>query len=309
MLINVLLFSVALILVVRGSTLATTHAAALAEHLRMSKYTVGFLIIAIISILPEAMIAVSAAFNGTPSFGLGTLLGSNVADLTLIFALLILLTKRGLVVEQKILKNHVLYPFILLLPIILGLDGHFTRIEGAGLVLAGILFYYRSLRGEIQEDIHTKKKGKVAKNVFILLLSLTMLLVGSHFVVESATTIATIWNVSAVIIGLVIVGLGTVMPEFFFALNAVRRNDDSLAIGDILGTVLSDATIVIGILALISPFYFPQTMIYVGGVFMVIAACILFIFMRSGKVVTRSEAFALFLFWVTFILVEVIVVV
>jgi cation:H+ antiporter len=106
---------------------------------------------------------------------------------------------------------------------------------------------------------------------------------------------------------MLVVGLGTTMPELFFSLRSVRKNDDSLAIGDILGTVLADATIVIGLIAMINPFVFPKTTIYIGGVFMIAAAFILFSFMKSGHTVTKKEITALFIFWVTFALVQFIV--
>lgn len=77
-----------------------------------------------------------------------------------------------------------------------------------------------------------------------------------------------------------------------------------MAIGDLLGTVLADATIVVGLLALISPFSFPIKIIYVTGLFMVVASYILFRFLRSGRTLSRREALLLFLFWVIFILVE-----
>lgn len=85
-----------------------------------------------------------------------------------------------------------------------------------------------------------------------------LLFVGSHFVVSSATSLAEMIGISSVLIGMLVVGLGTTMPELFFSLNAVKRNDDSLAVGDLLGTVLADATIVIGLIALIAPFSFPK---------------------------------------------------
>ena len=101
--------------------------------------------------------------------------------------------------------------------------------------------------------------------------------------------------------------LGTTMPELFFAIHSVKKQDDSLAIGDLLGTVLADATIVIGILAVINPFSFPLKTVYVSGIFMVIASFILFKFMRSGKSLSKREGFLLFMFWLTFIIVEFLV--
>lgn len=306
MLTSIFVFVVALFLVVKGATMATKYAVQIANGFKLSKYTVGFIIVSFISILPETFIAVSSAMSGVPSFALGMLFGSNIADLTLIFALIILITGRGLKVEGKILKNHVIYPFILFLPLLLGLDGYYSRLEGLLLILVGGVFYYISLKHSIDNTVPSVHETRKHKHIFMLLFSMCLLLVGAHFTVSSATTIAEFFEVSPVIIGMLIVGLGTTMPEFFFALKSVTKRDDSLAIGDILGTVLADATIVVGILALVNPFSFPEKIIYISGVFMVATSLILFAFMRSGQTLTKREAYILFIIWLMFICVEFI---
>jgi cation:H+ antiporter len=301
---NLFIFIVALFMVIKGATLATKYAALLAESYRLSKYTVGFIIIAVISILPETFISINAALEGIPSFGLGVLFGSNIADLTLIFAIIILLAGRGLKVESKILKNHAVYPFILLLPLVLGFNGHFSRLEGIALIIAGAVFYYLALRNGIDGAIPLHKDGGRFKSSLMLLFSMAILLTGAHFTVTAATALAGYFGVSPILIGMLIVGLGTTMPELFFSLKSVKKRDDSLAVGDILGTVLADATIVVGILALVNPFFFPQKIIYITGAFMVAASFILFRFMHSGRAISKKEAYLLFAFWVVFVIVE-----
>lgn len=303
---HLFVFVIALFMVMRGATLATKYATRFAETFRLSKYTVGFLVIAVISILPETFISINAAAKDIPEFGLGMLFGSNVADLTLILALVVLFARRGLKVERRVMENHVLYPFILLLPIVLGLDGFYTRIEGLALIVAGGIFYYLALRKEQGHGVEVKQKGTRVKNFWLLIASLAVLLAGGHFVVTSATGIAEGLGVSPILIGMLVVGLGTTIPELMFSLKSVRQKDDSLAIGDILGTVLADATIVVGLLAVMNPFAFPKETIYVAGVFMVAAAFILFNFLRSGHILTKREALSLFIFWITFVLVQFI---
>lgn len=304
---SLFIFIVSLFLVIRGSTLATAYSAKLAKGFNISKYTIGFIIVAIISILPETFIAINAALNGTPAFGLGTLFGSNIADLTLIFAIITFAAGRSLKVESKILKNHTVYPFMLLLPLVLGFNGHFSRLEGLALIIAGAIFYYISLRNDPERNVEIPKieEGKF-KNSTMLLFSMGILLTGAHFTVTSATELAILLNVNPILIGMLVVGLGTTIPELFFSLKSVKKQDDSMAIGDILGTVLADATIVVGILALISPFSFPTKIIYITGAFMVLASFVLFRFMKSGKSLSKLEAYGLFFFWITFVLVEFI---
>jgi len=101
---NLLFLSFSLFLVVKGATLATKYSAKLAESFNFSRYIIGFVVIAFISILPETFIAINSALKGIPEFGLGTLFGSNIADLTLIFAILIILAGRGMKIESKVLK-------------------------------------------------------------------------------------------------------------------------------------------------------------------------------------------------------------
>lgn len=305
MLNNLFIFIFALFLVFKGSTMATKYANNLARSFHLSKYVVGFIIVAVISIIPETFIAVSSSFAGIPSFGLGVLFGSNIADLTLIFAILVFYASRSLKVESKILKNQVVYPFLLLLPIILGLDGFFSRVEGITLIIAGMVFYYTAIRNETDgSPIPVDQKTSRKKSIILLLASMAILLIGAHFTVVSASSLAHAIGVSPVLIGMLVVGLGTTMPELFFSLQSIKKQDDSLAIGDLLGTVLADATIVVGILATINPFAFPQKIIFVTGTFMVFASLVLFMFMRSGQSINKREAFHLLGFWILFVVVE-----
>ena len=304
MLNNAFIFIVSLYMVIKGATMATKYARDLAESFKISKYTVGFIIIAFISILPETFIAINSAISGIPAFGLGVLFGSNVADLTLIFAILVFYANRSLKVESKILKNQAVYPFLLLFPLILGLDGYFSRVEGVALILAGGAFYYFALRDGMSGGLSSGDGKDRSKNIFMLLVSMGVLLIGAHFTVSSATMVANNLGISPILIGMLIVGLGATMPELFFSLQSIQKKDDSLAIGDLLGTVLADATVVVGILAIVSPFAFPQKIIYVTGLFMVLASYFFFLFMRSGRTLTKWDASALFIFWVIFILVE-----
>ena len=232
------------------------------------------------------------------------LLGSNVADLTLIFAAIIFLTGRDLKVESKILKNHITYPLLLILPLVLGLNGHFSRAEGIVLMLAGGAFYYMSFKNGTKRATPLNTEKDILKNLFMLLFSMTVLLIGSYFTVSSATALAYSLGVTPILVGMLVVGLGTTMPELFFALKSIKKADDSLAIGDILGTVLADATIVVGILALVNPFSFPPRIIYTTGVFMVLASFILFHFMRTKRDISKREGYMLFVFWLCFVFIE-----
>ena len=301
---NLFIFICALAVIVKGATLATKYAARLAESFRLSKYTVGFIVVAIISILPETFIALNSAMEGSSAFGLGMLFGSNIADLTLIFAIIIFAAGRQVKIESKIFNKNKIYPVLLLLPLVLGLDGNFSRIEGLALMLVGAVFYYMVFRSDTDRTAITNSPYNRYKSLGMLLLSMVALLVGAHFTVRSASALAYGLGINPILIGMLIVGLGTTMPEFSFSLKSVRKKEDTLAVGDILGTVLADATVVVGLLALVSPFSFPQKIIYITGVFMLLASLLLFILMYRGKALSKKDALLLFGFWLVFVIVE-----
>ncbi|HQC46160.1 MAG TPA: hypothetical protein PK193_01155 [Candidatus Paceibacterota bacterium] len=308
MILQILIFAVSIFLIIRGATLSTKFSGRIAKSFNLSNYVVGFLIVAVISITPEAFVAINSAISGVPSMGLGTIFGSNIADLTLVFAIVVLVAGRSLKIESKILKSNLIYPFFFLIPIALGIDGAYNRGEGLCLIIAGVIFYYLAFH-QSQEGEEKKSKikfdKKIKKDILYFVLSLLVLLVGSHFIVESGVKIAEYLTISPAVIGLFFIGLGTVIPELLFSISAVKKDQDSLAIGDLLGTVLADATILVGLIAFIKPFEFPIKIIYIAGIFMFAAAFMLYYLMRSGKILSKREGYLLILFWLIFVLMEV----
>ncbi len=294
---------VSLFVVIRSAEYAIKYSTKIASNLKIPKYIVGFLIIAIISALPETLIGINSALQGEPSFGLGTLLGANVADLTIIFAIPIFICSRCLMVKSKIIKHSGLFIFMIALPVIFGFNGYYSRLEGMALVLAGFYFYYLLFWRNRKSVVGTG--GYFSWKYFsFLLLSMMVLLLGANFTVKFGVSLAESLNIHPIIVGLFFVGLGTTLPELFFSIKAVKKKHDELAIGDIMGMVITDSTIVIGILALISPFAFNPKIIYITGGFMVVASIILLYFMRTGKSLNKKEAILLVLFYLLFVFAE-----
>ncbi len=300
---NFILFIVSLLFVIKAADFAMQAADKLAEKLNFSKYLIGFLLVAIISILPETFISLSAAWQGIPSFGLGTLFGSNVADLTLVLVIIIFVSNTALKVESSLIKNSSWYLAILAVPVIFGLDGYYSRIDGLVLLFTGLAFYFFLFK----KEKHSKKKDKRKiswSHFFALLFFMGILLVASHFTVTFGIALASDLKISPILIGMLFVGVGTTLPELFFSLKAVKDKQHALALGDVLGTVISDATIIVGLMTLIRPFAFNFRIVYVTAMFMLFAAVLLFYFMQSGKTVSKKEAWFLLFYYLLFILVE-----
>jgi cation:H+ antiporter len=300
---NFIFFFLALFFVVKAADYAMQSADKLAQSLNLSKYLVGFLLVAIISVLPETFISLSAAFQGNPSFGLGTLFGSNVADLTLVLVIIIFVSSTPLKVESHLIKNSFLYLAILAVPIVFGLDGYYSRLEGLSLIFLGLLFYLYLFK----KNPSSKKKvkgGFSGKDFLGLLFFMGVLLVAANFTVKFGIDLAIDLKINPILVGMLFVGVGTTLPELLFSLKAVKEKNHALAMGDILGTVITDATIIVGLLALVNPFAFSQRIVYLTAMFMLFAAVLLFYFMKSGRAVTKKEALFLLFYYLVFVLLE-----
>ena len=303
---NLILFLLFLAILIKCSGYSIKYSSRIAKTLRMPEFSVSFFIIAVISVLPEATISIISAINGKPELGLGTLLGSNIADLTLVFGIVALFSSGGIKVQSKILRNNFFYLILLLFPLILGLDGKFSRIDGGILLLLGILFYVKIYRDSIRfrKKFNHTKKGHLIKTLILLLISLAILLTSAIFTVKYAVNFANDIKLPAILIGLTILAIGTCLPELIVSIKAVKNNRDGIALGDILGTVITDATIVLGLIALISPFSYNPANIYVAGTAMFIAGIFVTLFMKSEHTLNKTEGLILIGFYLLFVILS-----
>jgi len=264
------------------------------------------------SSFPETTVSIISAIKGIPEFGFGALLGSNVADLTLVFAIITLLSVNGgISIKSSILKNDYYYIILLAFPLLLGLDGYFSRIDGIILVLSNIIFLFTIFKeNKVFSKIFNKKiiqDKTLSQNFTFLIISLIILLFSAYFSVKYGINFANDINIPAIIISLTVVAIGTCLPELMFSIRAVRNKHEYLALGDILGTVIIDATMMLGIVILINPFYIEQILVIVTAGSMLIAGIILIAFIDSKNILSKKEAIVLLILYVLYILLELYV--
>lgn len=302
---NVIILLILLLVVGKSASWAMRSAVSLSHAFGWSVFAVSLLVV-IVSILPETIVSVLAAVNGVPALGLGTLLGSNVADLTFVFGMVAVFASKPLRVETAFIKKDHLYLAFLALPLLLGFTGHYSRLDGALLVIGSVFFLYVMLE-------HTARTGRMpaningftlAKSIGILATALLLLGASAYYSVEYAVRLAGGLGIAPALVGLLVISLGTTLPELLFSLRATRKAHSSLALGDILGTVIADATLVLGITALVNPFSFNPRLIILTGFFMLLAGIFSLYLLRSGRVLTRGEGMMLIAFYALFIAAE-----
>jgi cation:H+ antiporter len=250
------------ILLVWGADRLVAGASALARNLGVSPLIIGLTIVAFGTSAPELVVSGVAAVRGNPGLAVGNAIGSNIANIGLILG--VTATIYPLRVESETLKRE--YPLLMLIMIasfIMAADLIYDSTEGwlllAGLVVLIIwMVRFGMMRGpgdplaeEFEAEIPRDMPTKYA--ILWLAVGLIVLPTASKFLVEGAIYIARTLEVSEAVIGLTIMALGTSLPELAAALTSALRQEDDLAIGNVIGSNMFNILGVLGIAAVIKP--------------------------------------------------------
>jgi len=280
----------------------------IASFLRVSEFLVGFVIMAFSTSIPELFVGITSALAKNPALALGTIIGANIADLTIIIGIAIVLAK-GIDIKSKFMKRDSLYMvFIAALPMVLMFIGNrLSRIDGAILLAVFIVYVYflikerTKFRKAVENNI---KRKEVVLAVFLFCISLVALFFSAGFVVKYAGLLAIDLALPSILIGLFIIAIGTTLPELVFETRAVLTKHPEMALGDIIGSVVANSTLVLGVTALIYPITADFLLFLSSAVFMIIIAFLFATFVESGKKLYWKEGVSLIMLYVFFIMIE-----
>lgn len=292
----------------------------LARRSRLGSFGVTAFVLALATSLPELMVAVTASIEGLSNVVLGNVLGSNIADISLVIggATLAAGTLR---VTGEALKRDIYLTFgAAILPLLLIADLTLSRADGVVLLVVYALFVGTILRKHTKEiGEHALEEAPMRRLLVAVMhrggrsdalhlgLGVAGLLLSSHMIVQLSKMIALEMGLPILLIGLFLVAIGTSLPELAFELKAVREGHVSMAFGDLLGSVVANATLVLGIAALIRPINLNGTGLapyaMAIGVLVLLYLCFMY-FARSKSRLERWEAMILLLLYFGFVVIE-----
>ena len=287
----------------------------ISEFLGWKEFVVAFFITAFSVSLPNFFVGIISALNKVPELSFGDIIGGNVAELALLGGLAALISKKGLSANSKTVQGSSIFAIITaLLPLLLGADGNISRSDGILLILAFALYTaWLFNKKERFEKIYDEIKGRVSvkfvfKTTLIFTISIFLLLVSAQGVVKSARFFADYLKIPLTLVGILIVSFGNSLPDLSFVIQAARKSDDWLLLGDLIGGTIITATLVLGIVSLISPIIITDIpAIVVGRIFLIISALFFIFFIRTEKKITKREGTFLLLIYILFIIVEIII--
>ncbi len=300
-LINLLLFLVACFFLVLSSNWIIRLIKRIAEHLRLNEFTVAFVIMAFSTSIPELAVGINAGLTGVPLLSLGNVIGSNIADLTLVIGIAAILGKGIKIRSKHIRKDSKFMALILLAPLILMVpDKNLSRIDGLILILIFLTYMiYLIKRKASSKTVFVSKSNPIVNFIFFG-IAIAMLFTSAHFVVEYAVKLAIELLVPAILIGLFLVAIGTSLPELVFESQAAIKKKGDLVAGDAMGSVVCNSTFVIGITAVLSPIQDGSMVFLTSIFFMLLSALIFVILLRKNKGITLFSSVILILIYLSY---------
>lgn len=268
-----------------------------ANRLRVPKALVATTIAAFATSSPELTVSTVAALSGSPEIGLDDALGSNVANIALIFAI-------GLWFGQvrppheDLRGNFKLAILIPLLTLLLGLDGGLSRGNAILLLLLFAVWLGLIVRSATSQlhpggiDVDLPLRSNALASIFLGGIGLGALIAAGHLYVPGATGITSAFGIDTFVIGASVVAIGTSLPELVTVILARLRGHDDIGVGTLIGSNLFNGMAIVGVAATIHPITFPVLEIAVT-VCCGIAALLHLLTNRSG-LIPRERCLPLF---------------
>ena len=250
-----IIFIAGLFLTIKGGDWFVDSASWFAEATGIPKFVIGATIVSFATTLPELLVSVRAAMNGSAQLAIGNAIGSVTANTTLIMGVS-LIAMVGVVSRKEFsLRGGLLMAAIIGLTV-LSVRSYLPVWSAYILWAIFIAFMVSNLiigkKNASDDTIDVHKKQEIPSKIIFFLLGTASIVFGAEFLVSSAKTIAHGIGISETIIGFTVIALGTSLPELVTTLTAIRKKESSLSVGNVIGANIIDTTLILPLCAVIN---------------------------------------------------------
>lgn len=275
---NLIFLGIGILFLVKGADYFVASASAIARKLKIPPIIIGLTVVSFGTSAPELAVAIAASLKGDSGLALSNVVGSNIANATLVLGLSVVVAP--ILVKKSIVKSDL--PFLLITTILLlifSLDNLFSGFSGvqnslsrgeafiflAGIILFCVLSIQRVKKEEpaLKEENEMREKEQLSgiKIILLLVVGLVGIIAGAEFVTTPASLIATSFGISLGVepeamknlVGLTIVAVGTSLPELVTSLVAAKKKENEIALGNVVGSNIFNILFICGISGLITP--------------------------------------------------------
>ena len=302
--IQVVLLLVGFVFLIKGSDFFVDGASSIASILKVPTIIVGLTIVALGTSAPEAAVSITSSLTGSNAMAVSNVIGSNLFNILMVIGIAALLSE--LLMEKSVLEKDL--PFLvgitLLWAIFIFIGGDINNIEGIILLLimvAYIIYLVMDARKTQEGNDVEKPKFSLPKSILLIVVGLVGIVLGGDLVVDSASAIAIAFGMSETLVGLTIVAIGTSLPELVTSITALKKGENQLVIGNVIGSNIFNILFVLGASSAISAIPVASNMI-IDIVFMIVVTIICFIFGKTQDKYDKKEGIILIALFIAYMI-------
>jgi len=308
-----------LVLLFFGGELLVRGSVSLALKMKISTLVVGMTIVSFATSSPELFVSLQAVLEGSSNIAFGNVIGSNIANITLVLGVTAMIFRVQISKQTSTLN----YPIMLLASILLGAVLYFFNgvPVGVGFLFVGMLLLFAwlliltsrkdHLKAATEEDELLEKASHdpIYKNILYLVAGVVLLKYGADFLVDSTKQLAKNFGVSDRVIAVTVVAIGTSIPELSTSIIAALKKEDSLAVGNLIGSNIFNILAVLGVTASVKGITIADPKILSFDYIWMIAITLvvgLFIYTFSKSKISRKEGVVLLLIYFSYLYFSVV---
>lgn len=307
LLLTVIGITIFLTLLIKSAGLIRSSLLSLSYRLRINYFISGFIILSVASSLPELSVTVTSSSQGVPDLSLGNLLGATLFLLTVIIGALAIKHKsipfRTMFGRAELIASLGL----IILMLVTIADGYLSQLDGVILIISHLALVLYLIQKTRNANHLSPKNITVSKRKFLLAIGkgavgIVLLIISSNFLVTLLVDLAGVLNFPEVVVGILLLGISTNLPELTVSLTSNTKNENKIAAGNVVGSAVANVPI-LGVLALLSPHKIEGFSSAIPVAIALLLTCgVLGYFAWTDKRVVRWEGIVLVLIYLAMIL-------
>lgn len=300
-----LLLIIGFLLLVKCSDIFVEGSSNFAKTLGVPSLVIGLTIVAFGTSAPEASVSIISAIEGKSGMSVGNVIGSNICNILLVLGVSSLF--HYLKASKQILTKDFLFMllsyFILIFLAVDGftikfLESHIARNKGLILLSFLGIYMYSLIFSLSSNKMKEERKKFELTDILKIAFGLVGIIMGGNVVVDAGTMIARSFNVSEHLIGLTIVGIGTSLPELFTSVTAIKKGENDIAIGNVIGSNIFNILFILGASSVIAPLTISSTM-FIDIIIMLCSGLLVYLFaLNKGKITRKKGLIMLIIYFI-----------
>ncbi|WP_373600868.1 calcium/sodium antiporter [Paraclostridium bifermentans] len=314
-----LILIIGFILLIKGADIFVEGSSSIAKKFNVPPMIIGLTIVAMGTSAPEAAVSISSSLAGQNDMSIANVVGSNFFNILVVLGVSAIIAKLP-VEENTIKKDTPFLIFISALLLVLGFNLNLSRLDGVIFLILFAVFLINMIKSNLNSRSNETSSGETAiaievseekeavslpKTLVLCLVGIVGIVFGGDLVVDSATSIATAFGMSANLVGLTIVAMGTSLPEFVTSVIAVKKGETEIAIGNVIGSNIFNILLVLGLAALIHPMTI-SFIALIDTMFMTAITVLLYIFMKKNNSLNRVHGIIFLVIYIAYMVYTIV---